>query len=236
MSWRPQIGSLRRGRSSSVSLPPSLLPRHFKRLLLPRSKPKTMRSSVSYSCESHRCWRCSSFIQSTFAKARLAASGRPRAPTSRPRIPRSRRSNSMQRRTHSMHTEPWALYQSPGSSPVEAVGSREWPAGYQLAHLAPMRSDQLHDVALARFTSAQRAAWQHVREAVRRRQPKGRVRVASILSSVGCPEAMFDAATDAIRRHARVVVHFHPDRIGVKPITVADALLEDGQYRSQFET
>jgi hypothetical protein len=47
---------------------------------------------------------------------------------------------------------------------------------------------------------------------------------------------MFDAATESVSHHARVVLHFHPDRIGVKPITVAEALLEEGQYRSQFET
>src|SRR5262249_49203254 len=34
----------------------------------------------------------------------------------------------------------------------------------------------------------------------------------------------------------RVVVHFHPDRFGTKPITVAEALLSDGLYRNQFET
>jgi hypothetical protein len=47
---------------------------------------------------------------------------------------------------------------------------------------------------------------------------------------------MYDAAADSIQRHARVVVHFHPDRIGVKASTVAEALLTEGQYRSQFET
>jgi hypothetical protein len=95
---------------------------------------------------------------------------------------------------------------------------------------------QLEDVAVARLTGAQRAAWRHVRDAARRRQTRARARVASLLSTLGCTEAVFDAATDAIRRHARVVVHFHPDRVGVRPITVAEALLEDGRYRSQFET
>jgi hypothetical protein len=47
---------------------------------------------------------------------------------------------------------------------------------------------------------------------------------------------MLDAAVETLRQHARVVLHFHPDRIGVKPITVAEALLEEGRYRSQFET
>jgi hypothetical protein len=37
--------------------------------------------------------------------------------------------------------------------------------------------------------------------------------------------------------HARVVLHFHPDRFGSKSLmTVAEALLEDGVYRNQFET
>ena len=43
-------------------------------------------------------------------------------------------------------------------------------------------------------------------------------------------------AIECVRGHARVVVHFHPDRIGNRPTTVAEALLEEGIYRNQFET
>ena len=35
---------------------------------------------------------------------------------------------------------------------------------------------------------------------------------------------------------ARVVIHFHPDRLGTKPMPVAEALLKEGVYRNQFET
>ena len=41
---------------------------------------------------------------------------------------------------------------------------------------------------------------------------------------------------ECVRVHARVVVHFHPDRFGSKPIAVAEALLGEGVYRNQFET
>ena len=92
------------------------------------------------------------------------------------------------------------------------------------------------DAIFARLTAAQRAALQNVEETVRSRQPLARARVVAILSASGCREPTFDAALDSVRQHARVVVHFHPDRIGVEPITVAEALLADGQYRSQFET
>jgi hypothetical protein len=88
----------------------------------------------------------------------------------------------------------------------------------------------------ARLTAAQRAALRHVKELVRAKQPAAHSRVAEILSRSGCPSSMFESAAESIQQHARVVVHFHPDRIGVKPITVAESLLEDGQYRTQFDT
>ena len=43
-------------------------------------------------------------------------------------------------------------------------------------------------------------------------------------------------AMECVRVHARVVVHFHPDRFGHKLTTVAEALLAEGVYRNQFET
>jgi hypothetical protein len=92
------------------------------------------------------------------------------------------------------------------------------------------------DAAVGRLTSAQRAAWRHVIDVVRNRQADARTRAKRILRNAGCTPLMLDTAMDCVRRHARVVLHFHPDRIGVKPMTVAEALLEDGQYRSQFET
>ncbi len=86
------------------------------------------------------------------------------------------------------------------------------------------------DVAFSCLTGAQRAAWRHVREEVRSRHAEARARVADILRSSGCAQSLFDAATASVRRYARVVLHFHPDRIGVKAITVAEALLDEGQY------
>jgi hypothetical protein len=41
---------------------------------------------------------------------------------------------------------------------------------------------------------------------------------------------------ECVRVHARVVVHFHPDRFSNKFTTVAEALLAEGVYRNQFET
>ncbi|KAM0521304.1 hypothetical protein ACHAPE_002782 [Trichoderma viride] len=40
----------------------------------------------------------------------------------------------------------------------------------------------------------------------------------------------------AIAQHARIALHFHPDRPSRSGHTVVEALLEDGRYRNQFET
>lgn len=41
---------------------------------------------------------------------------------------------------------------------------------------------------------------------------------------------------DAISAHARVALHFHPDRLASDGVTIAESLLRDGVYKSQFET
>jgi hypothetical protein len=92
------------------------------------------------------------------------------------------------------------------------------------------------NTALSRLNDPQRAAWSHVEAVVARRGQDARARLVRVLESTGCGSSMLDAATEAVRQHARVVVHFHPDRIGITPVSVAEALLESGEYRSQFET
>lgn len=88
----------------------------------------------------------------------------------------------------------------------------------------------------ARLTGTQRAALQHVSAQVAARRSAARRRLLNTAARAGCSEAVVDRALEAIRLHARIVVHFHPDRIGRRTVTTAEALLEDGWYRNQFET
>jgi hypothetical protein len=41
---------------------------------------------------------------------------------------------------------------------------------------------------------------------------------------------------ELVRQHARIVLHFHPDRFAGKSTNVAESLLVEGVYRNQFET
>jgi len=89
---------------------------------------------------------------------------------------------------------------------------------------------------LARLSQAQGAALEHVEDRVRRAEVAARKRVTDLLQRVGCGSETYAAAMECVRLHARVVIHFHPDRLSNKRITVAEALLAEGTYRNQFET
>jgi len=86
------------------------------------------------------------------------------------------------------------------------------------------------------LSTAQSAALRTVEEMASRREADARVRLTRDLRSCECTDEMFEEAMRSIRAHARVAVHFHPDRFGLKPITVAESLLKEGFYLNQFET
>jgi hypothetical protein len=93
-----------------------------------------------------------------------------------------------------------------------------------------------HDSDLDRLSPAQRAALRHVQAVVHRGEVAVRPRVTDFLQRAGCAADTYREAMECVRVHARVVVHFHPDRLGPKSTTVAEALLNEGVYRNQFET
>ena len=94
----------------------------------------------------------------------------------------------------------------------------------------------VHDPQDSRLSEAQRAALTHVVDLVRQQQSVSRSYISEVLHRAGTNVAAYGAAMESAHAHARVVLHFHPDRFGTKPIPVAEALLKEGVYRNQFET
>jgi hypothetical protein len=86
------------------------------------------------------------------------------------------------------------------------------------------------------LSSAQRAALRNVEAIASRLEADAYSRLTMDLRDCGCTDEMFEEAMRSIRRHARVAVHFHPDRFGLMPMTVAESLLKEGLYTNQFET
>ena len=87
-----------------------------------------------------------------------------------------------------------------------------------------------------RLSIAQRTALRTVEATASRLEADAHSRLMTDLRDCGCTGEMYEEAMKSIRTHARVAVHFHPDRLGLKPITVAESLLNDGLYQNQFET
>lgn len=49
-------------------------------------------------------------------------------------------------------------------------------------------------------------------------------------------DEIFEEAVANLKSHARIALHFHPDRLDSSKKSVAEALFEQGVYKSQFET
>jgi hypothetical protein len=79
-------------------------------------------------------------------------------------------------------------------------------------------------------------ALSHVLGLVREREAVSSAYIADVLHRSGSEISSYRAAMECVRLHARVAIHFHPDRLGTKRVPVAQALLQEGVYRNQFET
>jgi hypothetical protein len=86
------------------------------------------------------------------------------------------------------------------------------------------------------LSAAQSAALRHVEAAAHEREVKALLSIAAIFERAGYGLEAYNEAIELVRQHARIVVHFHPDRFGQAGASVAESLLCDGVYRNQFET
>jgi hypothetical protein len=84
--------------------------------------------------------------------------------------------------------------------------------------------------------NSQKVAIDHVSNYARGRRTQAQETISHILGMTNIPRVSFESAVSKVKKHARVALHFHPDRPDPTLKTVAEALLEGGIYKSQFET
>lgn len=89
---------------------------------------------------------------------------------------------------------------------------------------------------MVKLAPCQLAALDHVDALARDRRAEALASQAEIRQMCDLAADVMERAVQAIRRNARVALHFHPDRPVSNGATVAEALLADGSYRNQFET
>ncbi|MEU1847635.1 DUF3626 domain-containing protein [Micromonospora sediminicola] len=85
------------------------------------------------------------------------------------------------------------------------------------------------------LTEAQSAALRHVRDVAMRDRPAALAVIAKHLAGSGT-SYRYEEVLAAVTAHGRLTLNFHPDRLLRDGRTVAEALDEEGVYRSQFET
>ena len=86
------------------------------------------------------------------------------------------------------------------------------------------------------LTPSQQAALSFVAEQGRAQRDKARERLAHVAKMSNIADRDLDETVQRVRAHARVALHFHPDRPVSGSATVAERLLAEGTYRSQFES
>ena len=82
----------------------------------------------------------------------------------------------------------------------------------------------------------QRQAFVHVQTTAQYRSAQAYNTIKNILASAGLDINVFDNAISHLQSHSQIAIHFHPERLVVKGHSVAEGLLQDGIYKSQFET
>lgn len=86
------------------------------------------------------------------------------------------------------------------------------------------------------LTPAQEKAIAHIRNSAMSRKTQAIHTIDHILRMSNFPRSKFDHLIEQTKSNARVAFHFHPDRLDPQMKSVAEAILECGIYKSQFET
>ncbi len=92
-----------------------------------------------------------------------------------------------------------------------------------------MKKDALET---AKLTRSQLEALDHITKYARSRKDEAKQSIKEVLQMSNITRETFEAAVSKIKSHARVALHFHPDRPDPVMKAVAEALLEQGIYKS----
>lgn len=87
-----------------------------------------------------------------------------------------------------------------------------------------------------KLTSLQTAAIRFIEKYAFNRRVEALQAIHHILRMANIPLHELTHTVEEIKEKARVVVHFHPDRLTHRGLTVAESLLQEGYYKNQFDT
>ncbi|MFC4812900.1 DUF3626 domain-containing protein [Paenibacillus sp. GCM10023250] len=86
------------------------------------------------------------------------------------------------------------------------------------------------------LTNSQSLSIKYIREHALTRKKEATTLIKEILQMSNIHWDTYESALSKLRSNARIALHFHPDRPLADTTCVAQGLLEQGTYKSQFET
>lgn len=86
------------------------------------------------------------------------------------------------------------------------------------------------------LSKPQLLALENITSYARNHKLEAKQTINHILKMSNISDELFENAVDKLKAHAKIGLHFHPDRPNSTMKIVAEALLEQGIYKSQFET
>lgn len=88
----------------------------------------------------------------------------------------------------------------------------------------------------SRLTRSQLLALEHITNYAKKYKEEAQQTIRHVLGMSNISRQTYDVAITKVKSHARIALHFHPDRPDQNMVCIAEALLEQGMYKSQFET
>ncbi|MBD7963910.1 DUF3626 domain-containing protein [Fictibacillus norfolkensis] len=87
-----------------------------------------------------------------------------------------------------------------------------------------------------KLTQAQQLAIEYVERYAAQHKEDAQATIQHLLRMSNITNDEYQKAVHKLKEHARIALHFHPDRPNSSMNCIAEALLNDGIYKSQFET
>ncbi|MBN3555599.1 DUF3626 domain-containing protein [Fictibacillus nanhaiensis] len=87
-----------------------------------------------------------------------------------------------------------------------------------------------------KLTQAQQLAIEYVEHYAAKHKNDAQATIQHLLRMANITDDVFQQAVFKLKEHARIALHFHPDRPNSSMINIAEALYQEGIYKSQFET
>lgn len=86
------------------------------------------------------------------------------------------------------------------------------------------------------LSRSQLFALEYISKYAENEKREAKATINHILNMSNITDEIFEEAVANLKSHARIALHFHPDRLDSNMRNIAEALLEQGRYKSQFET